>query len=218
MLPVAGVGRVFTTTHATDLTTGTAAEGDTSWLTDIAAGEAAGVDGALGIHIDGTTTTFLAGDVFEIESVDAVHPETKISLGYRKQFVVLENFTGGAEGDLKFKPISGGDAGIVSSGARQNVSAAPANDKKIYKIGAGNVEKLNTSMYFHRDAMAVAFANLTNPTKYGAWGSTEKVDDIVVRIWRDRDVVNSRFPIRLDAFLGCKVVLPQIACRIHADL
>ena len=217
MLPVAGVGQVAVSTHATDLTTGTAAEGDTSYLTDIAAGEAAGTDGSAGIHIDTGAATFKAGEVFEIESVNAVHPETKADLGYRKQFVVSTNFAGGGEGDLKFKPISGGDDGIVSSGARQNVSAAPADGKIIYKIGGGNADTLNRSLYFQRDSYAVSFADLENPRKYGAWGDVQVVDNISVRIWRQGDITNGKFPTRLDVLCGGKCIRPELACRIHAD-
>ncbi len=217
MLPVAGVGSVFVSTHATNLLTGTNSKGDTTYDTDIAAAEVSGTDGALGINIDTGSGTFKAGEIFEIESVNAVHPETKADLGYRKQFAVLADAAGGANTELKFYPISGGDAGIVASGARQNVSAAPADGKIIYKVGAGNAELLNRSLYFHRDAYAVAFAKLQDPAKFGAWGASETVDDINVRIWRDRDITNSQFPIRLDVYCGGKTIRPELACRIHAD-
>lgn len=213
---VAGVGWVGTSTHLTDLTTGTSAKGDSGYLTDIAAAESAGTDGATGIHIDTGSATFKAGEVFEIESVNAVHPETKVSLGYRQQFVVLSDFAGG-EGDLKFCPITGGDAGIVSSGARQNVSAAPVDGKIIYKVGAGNIEKLNRSLYFHRDSFALAFARLQSPKMFGAWGDVQEVDNISVRVWRAADIVNGKFPMRIDVLYGYAAVRPQLACRIHAD-
>lgn len=215
--PVAGVGWVGSSTHLTDLTTGTNAEGDTTYDTDIAAGEDAGTDGAVGINIDTGSGTFKAGEIFEIESVNAVHPETKADLGYRQQFAVLSDAAGGANTLLKFYPITGGDAGIVATGARQNVSAAPADGKIIYKIGAGNGEKLNRSLYFHRDFLAVAFANLENPSKYGAWGDVANSDQIAVRVWRQGDIINGKFPARMDVLYGYKVIRPQLACRIHAD-
>ena len=217
MLPVAGVGTVAVSTHGTDLTTGTNAEGDTSYDTDIAAGEANGVDGAAGINIDTGSGTFKKGEVFEIESINAVHPETKADLGYRKQFSVKEDAAGGANTLLKFFPISGGDAGIVGSGARQNVSAAAVDGKIIFKIGAGNAEKLNRSLYFHRDAYAISFADLENPSKYGAWGAVQVMDNISVRIWRQGDIINGKFPTRLDVLCGGKCIRPELACRIHAD-
>lgn len=217
MRPVAGVGWVGVSTHATDHTTGTAVK-TTTFSTDIAAGEASGTDGSKGIHIDGAATTWKAGDRFTIEGVNAVHPETKADLGYLKQFVVAEDMTPvGNEGDLKFKPISGGDAGIVSSGARQNVSAAPVDGKAIVKLGAAAGETTNRSLYFHRDAMAVCFGNLQNPSKYGAWGSTETIDNISVRVWRDRDIVNAKFPVRLDVYLAGKCIRPEMAAVLHAD-
>lgn len=216
MLPVAGVGKVFVTTHATDLTTGTGAKGDTSYDTESSAAQAQGADGAVGISIDTGTATFKKGEIFEVEGVNAVHPETKVDLGYRKQFSVLEDNAGGTT-NLKFFPISGGDAGIVATGARQNATNLAADEKIIYKVGAGNAEKLTRSLYFHRDAYAVCFADLENPGKYGAWGSVQQVDNISVRIWRQGDIVNGRFPCRLDVYCGGKAIRPELACRIHAD-
>lgn len=217
MLPFAGVGHVGVSTHLTDLTTGTSAKGDSTYDTDIAAGEAAGTVGSTGIHIDTGTATFKTGEVFEIESVNAVHPETKVSLGYRKQFVVTSDFAGGGEGDLKFSVGIGGHTGIDATTAKQNVSAAPADGKIIYKVGAGNAELLNRSLYFHKEAYAVSFADLENPKKYGAWGDTQVVDNVSVRLWRQGDINNGTFPCRLDVYCGGKAIRPQLACRIHAD-
>lgn len=214
--PVAGVGWVGTSTHLTDLTTGTAVKGDTVYDTDIAGGEATGSVAASGIHIDTGSTTFKTGEVFEIESVNAVHPETKTSLGYRKQFVVASDFAG-SEGDLIFSVGIGGHTGIDATTAKQNVNAAAADGKIIYKVGAGNGELLNRSLYFHRNAFAVAFADLENPKRYGAWGDTVALDNVSVRLWRQGNIVNGTFPCRLDVLYGYKAIRPQLACRIHAD-
>jgi hypothetical protein len=214
---VAGVGWVDSSTHLTDLTTGTNSKGDTTYDTDIAAGEDNGSVGATGINIDTGSGTFKVGEVFEIESVNAVHPETKADLGYRKQFVVTEDAAGGANTLLKFSVGIGGHTGIDATTARQNVSAAAVDGKIIYKVGAGNAETLNRSLYFHRDAFAVSFADLENPKKYGAWGDTQVVDNISVRLWRQGDITNGTFPCRLDVLYGYKAIRPQLACRIHAD-
>jgi len=83
MQPLAGVGGVFVTTHATDLTTGTNAKGDTTYdVNETTAGD----DGT--VTITTGSGTFLTGEVVELAGSNAVHPETKADLGYRKQFVV----------------------------------------------------------------------------------------------------------------------------------
>jgi hypothetical protein len=204
---VAGVGWVGTSTHLTNHLTGTAVK-TTTYLTDIAAGEENGSAGLL--HIDTGTTTFKAGDRITIESVNAVHPETKASLGYLKQFVVTADFAGG-EGDLAISPS------IIATGARQNVDAAAADGKAITKLGAAASEYTNRSVYFHRDFCAVAFADLENPRRYGAWGDTQVVDGISCRVWQQGDIVNGRFLSRIDVLYGHKVIRPQLACVIHAD-
>lgn len=235
--PVAGVGWVGNSTHLTDLTTGTAlggswattTGGESGWLADVAGSEALGVTASTGIHIDTTTTTWKKGEVFSIEGVYAVHPETKASLGRMQQFAVAADNSDGAETDLVFASPTGGDAGIVYDygGARQNVytnaggtiaaARSYVNNKKIYKWGGGASATINRSVYFHKDFAVIAFADLENPSRYGAWGSTEVVDDISVRLWRQGDILNGQFPCRLDVLYGYKVIRPQLACRIHAD-
>lgn len=224
--PVAGVGYVGTSTHLTDLTTGTALAGtwttatggESGWLTDSAAGESKGLASlTTGVHIDTATTTWKAGEVFSIEGVNAVHPETKASLGRMQQFSVSADNSEGAETNLLFNPPNGGDAGIVTSGARQNVSAAVGDGKKIYKWGGGASAVVNRSIYFHRDFAAIAFADLENPKRYGAWGDTQVQDGISVRLWRQGDIINGTFPCRLDVLYGYKVMRRQLACRLHAD-
>lgn len=211
LLPFAGVGYVGQSTHLTDHTTGTAVKGDTSYLTNITTW----TDGN-SIPVDTGTTTFLKGDIIEVESLNACHPETKVSLGYRKQFSVLAD-TGASATAITVQPVSGGDLGIISSGARQNVDSVPADEKKIYKVAAGNGETMNRSIYFHRDALAVCFADLENPSKYGAWGDVQKSDMVSVRVWRQGDITNGKFPTRLDVLYGYRVIRPQLACKIHAD-
>ncbi len=211
LLPIAGVGYAGVSTHLTDHTTGTAVRGNTGYVTNISSWS----DGAT-IAVDGGTTTFNAGDIIEIGGVNAVHPETKADLGYRKQFSVATT-TGTSATSLVIQPVSGGDAGIVSSGARQNVSAAPADEAVIYKDGPTNGGSQNRTIYFHRDALAVCFADLENPSKYGAWGDVQKADMVSVRVWRQGDITNGKFPARLDVLYGYRVIRPQLACKIHAN-
>jgi hypothetical protein len=204
---VAGVGWVGYSGHLSDLTTGTAAK-TTTYLVDDAAGEADGSAGLL--HIDTGATTFVVGDRITIAGVNAVHPETKADLGYLKQFVVTVAYAGG-EGDLAISPSA------ISTGARKNVSATPPNNNAIVKLGAGASEKTNRTMYFHRDFCAVAFADLENPSRYGAWGDTQVVDSVSARVWRAGDIVNGKFLSRIDVLYGYKVIRPQLAAIIHAD-
>lgn len=201
---VAGVGWVGTSTHLTDLTTGTALKATTYTVN----GASEGADGKVTVQTG--TTTFVVGDRVTFAGCNAVHPETKADLGYLKQFVITVAYAGGA-GDIDISPA------ITTSGARQNASGFPTNGGAVTKLGAGASETTNRSLYFHRDFCAVAFADLENPRRYGAWGDTQMVDGVSCRVWQQGDIVNGRFLSRIDVLYGSKVIRPQAACVIHAD-
>ena len=186
-----------------DHTTGTAVEGDTLYNVD-----GAGQSGAT-LVVDTGTTTFLKGDVITIAGCNAVHPETKVSTGAAKQFVVTAD-SGANATSLSISPS------IVLTGARQNVSAAPTDTGAITKVGAGASERLNGSLMFFRDAFVFATADLPMPD------GTDKayravVDGISVSIVRDFSISDRTFPCRLDVLYGHCALRPQLATRIHAD-
>jgi hypothetical protein len=192
----------MSSTQMTDHQTGTAAK-TTGYLVN-----GATQTGAT-LTVDGGTTTFLAGDIITIAGVFAVHPETKVSTGRLEQFVVTAN-SGTSATSLEISPP------IVTSGARQNVSGSPANDAAIVKVGAGANEMLSGSLAFHKDAFTFATADLVMPTGVD-FSAREVYDGISMRVVRQYDINNDKFPTRLDVLYGFKTIRPQLACRIHAD-
>jgi len=192
----------YESTHAGDHTTGTAAK-TTGYLVN------GGSQSGATLTIDTGTTSFLKGDVVTIAGVYSVHPETKVSTGQLQQFVVTAN-SGTSATSLAISPA------IVTSGATQNVSGSPADNVAIVKIGAGANELLNSSMVFHRDAFAFATADLVMPDGVD-FKAREVFDGISMRIVRQYDIANDKFPCRLDVMYGYKTIRPQLACRIHAD-
>lgn len=156
------------------------------------------------------TTTFLKGDVITIATLNAVHPETKASLGYLKQFVVTAD-SGASALSLSIRP------GITPTGAKQNVSAAITADQVIVKVAAGASETYTQSLAYHKDAFIFGTADLEDPSRYGAWGATQQMDTLSMRIWRQGDILNDKFPCRIDIFYGVLARYPNMACRIHAD-
>jgi hypothetical protein len=186
-----------------DHTTGTAAEGDTSY--DVSG---AGQSGA-SLTVATGTTTFLVGDVITIAGCNSVHPETKVSTGVLKQFVITAN-SGTSATTLAISPA------IVLTGARQNVSAAPTDTGAISKIGGGNAALINGSMMFHKHAFTFATADLPMP-KGTDMASRAVVDGISVSLVRDFNISDRTFPCRLDVLWGAQAIRPQLAVRIHAD-
>lgn len=161
------------------------------------------------VAVTGGTTTFLVGDVVTFAGCFAVHPETKQSLGYLKQFVVTAN-SGTSATSLAISPP------IVTSGGRQNVTGSPTAGGAVVKIGAGANELLTGSLAFYRDAFTFATADLPLP-KGVDMASRAVIDGISVSMVRDFTISSRDFPCRLDVLYGYAALRPQLACRIHAD-
>jgi len=206
-----GFSQVFQNTLWPIHTTGTD-DGTGDYLTDIASAEADGSAGEL--NIDTGAGSFEAGDVIQIESIFDVHPETKASTGVLKRFVVTADATPGASGGSIFISPS-----IVSSGAKQNVSAAAADGKKIWKresddsTAVGNAADYGISMGYHKDAFAFATADLVMP-KGVDFSAREVIDGLSVRIIRDYDINNDNLPCRIDILYGYKTLRADLACRL----
>jgi hypothetical protein len=189
-------------THFTDYTTGTAAK-TTGYLSN-----GATQSGAT-ITVDTGTTTFLAGDIITFAGVFEVHPETKVSTGVLKRFVVTAN-SGASATSLAISPA------LVATGARQNASNTIADNSAIVKVGAGASELLNGSLAFYRDAFAFVTADLPMPNGQDM-SSKATVDGLTVSLVRGFDISDRSFPCRLDILYGFAALRPQLACRIHAD-
>lgn len=190
-------------------TTGTD-DGTGDYLTDIAAGENNGSAGLL--NIDTGAGSFKKGDIIEIADLYAVHPETKVSTGVLKQFVVTADATPGAGGgDLSISP------NIVTSGAKQNCTGL-ADGKAIYKRESDSSTAIGASadyyigLGFHRDAFAFATADLVLP-KGVDFAAREVMDGISMRIIRDYDINNDNLPCRIDVLYGYKCIRPELAVR-----
>jgi hypothetical protein len=162
------------------------------------------------ITVQTGTTTFLVGDIVTFVGCNAVHPETKVDLGYLQQFTITAN-SGASATSLAISPA------IVVTGAKQNVTASPTTTGAVVKVGAGASGSYTQSLCFHPDAFTFVTADLIDVSKFGAWGARETMDGISMRIARQYDIVNDKVPARLDVLYGYKTIRPQLACRVHAN-
>jgi hypothetical protein len=151
------------------------------------------------------TGTIKQGEVFTIAGVFRVHPETKNSTGVLQQFVVTADYAGGA-GNVSIAPA------IVTSGATQNVSGSPANSAAITFAGTASTAH-GISLAYHKDAFTFATADLVMP-KGVDFSAREVQDGISMRIVRQYDIVNDKFPCRLDVLYGYSAIRPQLAVRL----
>ena len=190
-------------THAADMTSGTAVKGDTTRNVN-----GASQSGAT-ITVDTTgSTTLVTGDVITL-GINAVHPETKVDTGKLQQFVVTSDL-GTSDTSLTISPA------IVTSGARQNVTGSPANGAAVTKLAAGASQTINGSLAYHEDAFTLVTADLVMP-RGTDMASRQVLEGISMRLVRNYDIKNDEFPVRFDVLYGFKTLRPQLACRIHAD-
>ena len=161
------------------------------------------------LTVDTGTTSFLQGDVITIANVFRVHPETKATTSELQTFVVTAN-SGTSATSLALSPS------IVTSGATQNVSGSPADNAAITKVGAAASEVYNQSVVFHRDAFTFATADLVMPTGVD-FSAREVMDGISMRIVRQYDITNDKFPCRIDVLYGYKTLRAQMAARLLSN-
>lgn len=190
------------TSHLNTHTTGTAAK-VTAYTVN-----GAGQTGSQ-VTIQTGATTFKKGDVVTFAGANMVHPETKADMGRLQQFVVTADYAGGG-GNLQISPA------IVTSGATQNVTGSPTNTGAVTKVGAGASELLTNSLVYQKDAFTFATADLVMPQGVD-FSAREVYDGISMRVVRQYDINNDKFPCRLDVLYGYKTIRPQLAARIHAD-
>ena len=142
------------------------------------------------------------GTVFTIANVNAVHPETKQSLGFAKQFVI----TAVSGNDWTFSPA------WISTGAKQNVDALPVTAAAITLVGSASTE-YEQHLVYHKDAFGFVTADLEKPGGVH-FASREEMDGLSVRLVRQYDINNDNIPARLDILHGYEALRPEWACRI----
>lgn len=167
-------------------------------------------NGSTSVVVATGTTTFKKGDIFTVANCFAVHPETKATTGRLQQFVVTADYAGGA-GTLNFSP-----AIYTSTGAQNVVAAGMANGSAITKVGAAANEYYYPSLVFQKNAFAFATADLVMP-KGRDFAAREVYDGISMRIVRDYDITNDKYPCRIDVLYGYKTIRPNLACRILSN-
>ncbi len=178
-------------------------------------GTAIEVDGAptaqgtsqLAITFTGSSKTWKVGDVFTMQSVFAVNPQTRESTGSLQQFVVTEDLTATTTGTLKFAP-----ALYTAAHPLATVNAFPANDADITMLGSA-ASQYPQNMAYHRDAITFATADLIMPQGVDM-ASRQVHNGISMRIVRQYDINNDRLPCRIDVLYGYKVIRPEMAVRV----
>lgn len=157
----------------------------------------------------GAAGTIAAGEVFTLAGVNAVNPRNKANLGYLQQFTVLEAETADGTGNatLTISPP------IITSGAYQNVSAAPADNAVLTWLGtASTTYRANAA--FHKTAIKLVSAKLIMPYSGEADYATDPATGLTVRYWRYSDGASDTHNHRWDVFFGTKNVDRRLGTRL----
>ena len=198
----------FDFSENTLIPTFTRGAGNTAYTTNTTTGTLA-TDGTAysSITVASGSGALVKGDVFTIANVFKVHPETKASTGILQQFVVTAAYAGGA-GSVSISPS------IVLGGGRQNcIIPSTSATAAISFLGTASTA-VGTSLLFQKDAFAFATADLVMP-KGIDFAARDVLDGISMRIVRQYDINNDKFPTRLDVLYGYKTIRPQLAVRLH---
>lgn len=179
-------------------------------------------------------TTIKVGDVFTIAGVYAINPRTKQTLSHLQQFVVrpgtdgsggyaattsansnigvVESFdgtytfsTGGSsEMSINISPP------IITSGAYQTVSAAPADDAAITLNGSASTTYAK-NLCFHKMAYALCVAKPEMVYTGEAAVEVDPETGLALRYWRFSDGTNDTHSHRFDMIYGCNPLDPRLA-------
>lgn len=148
-----------------------------------------------------------AGDVFTIASVFAVNPISKDTLPHLQQFVVTADAASDGSGNLT-AVIS---PPIITSGAYQTVSAAPADNAALTIVGTASTA-YRQNLCFHKNALALVTVPIEMPDG-AAFKARESRNGLSVRVVKDYDITNDEDVIRLDVMYGVKAIYPDLATR-----
>jgi hypothetical protein len=180
--------------------------GGTNYQTDVASQTSSDTK-SMTLSIDTGSNTIAKGDVFTIAGVNRVHPESKVDSGESQLFVVIGGDTGTASAtSITISP------GIVNSGPRQNVSAAPGDNATLTFKGSASTN-YKRSLFFAKDAFTFATADLIMPQGLD-FASRQQYDGISMRILRDYAIVKDRMYTRCDVLYGYTPLYRQLASVI----
>jgi hypothetical protein len=160
----------------------------------------------------GNAQTVAAGEVFTIADVYAINPITKVQLPYLQQFTVITGGTSAATATGNDQDLSLTiSPPIITSGAFQTVSAAPADNAAIQWMGDDTESNTDATTYnfgtvFRPEAIALVSAKLIMPFSGEADYATDPDTGITVRYWRSSDSTNDTHMHRFDVLYGVKNV------------
>ena len=162
------------------------------------------------------TYALKAGDVFVIDGVYGVNPESYTSTGSLQQFVLTADVSGSSTATLSISPS------IIPSGQLKSVTNSPAASASLTFLGATGAvsatmatQNSRQSLMFHPAAFAFAMVDLPDNLA-GAIAKTvgDKDTQIAMRWVEQYNIQTDRQPSRCDTIGGVAAILPYFAVRM----
>jgi P22 coat protein - gene protein 5. len=150
-----------------------------------------------------------AGDIFTIAGVYSVNPQNRTTTGQLQQFVVTADASSDGSGNLT-AVIS---PAIISDGAFQNVTAAPADGALITVVGTA-ATAYRRNLAYHKDAFRLGTADLIEVSQFGAWGARKNYKGISMRVARQYLIATDTVPCRTDILYGWGTVYQELATQV----
>jgi hypothetical protein len=203
---------VFAPTHTVGVATGTPlVNGGTQAVTYATAKDSWSQTLVTDGWTNSTTNILRAGDVFTIANVFAVNPNTKVSTGRLQTFTVLANADSGASTGPATLTIS---PPIITSGAFQTVTAAPADNAAItVRTGTGGTA-YRQSLLLDPQSIALVSRPLDIPSGEGLKTSTVSGEFVTMSVssWVDGNTLNEN--MRFDMLWKPIVLDPRRGMRL----
>jgi hypothetical protein len=173
------------------------------------------------INIDGATsgTTVRAGDVLTFGTLAAgfvdCHPETKVSYGKLKKFVVTADVTvvtaGTATVNVSPAPMFG-----VGNAYQNCIRTKADSDNMTVTLWSAASATFGQNLQYSNDAFTIVTADLEDVSKWGSWGSRQAMDGVSMRVARQYVLSSDSFPCRLDVLWGFAALRPEHSVKsIH---
>lgn len=157
----------------------------------------------------GANATIKKGEVFTLAGVFAVNPRTKATLDFLLQYVVLVDAVANGAGQVTLTIANP----IITSGAYQTASAAPADNAVVTWLGSAATAYRQNAM-FHKAAIQLVSAKLVRPRTGEYAYATDKETGISIRYWQTSDGTNDTHLHRWDVLFGVTNVDRRLGTRI----
>ena len=206
----------FVPSHTTGTFAGSALTTGTSWSTSTTA---ATYVATTGVPIDtaNTGTILNAGDILTFGTVASglvdVHPETKVSLGRLKRFVVQSAVTFTTQADTYTATVSPGVMTGTGNPFKNCVNTKADTDNMTVTMFGVAATAYGQNIQCHKDAFAFATVDLVDVSKFGAWGARENMDGISMRLARQWLSSSDTVATRFDIMWGFAPLYPELAVR-----